>query len=422
MRDKEFIDLLIHITEAISQGDYNRAQELFELTKEGEYPPEISSLAESFGMMLVKIEAREFHLKETIKELQRTKAELEVARQRLALENKGLRQSLRGRFSPKRIIGQSRKMQEIIEQTERLADLPVNVLITGETGTGKELIAKTLHYNGIRKDGPFVAINCSAIPDSLFESELFGIEKGVATGVGKRIGRIEQAHGGTLFLDEIGDMPLSSQAKILRVLEEGEVLRVGGKSPVSVDIRIVAATNRDLRREIEQRRFREDLYFRIKVVNIHLPPLRERVEDIPILLNNFLRIYSHKFGRGGMKFSTEAMNCLKKYPWPGNVRELENEVERLVALAPYSVIRIEDLSQEILSSCGKMSTGEGDEVQMHSLEGVLNLQEMEQLLIKKALERTNNNKSQAARLLGISREGLRKKMARYGLVIRTLSK
>ncbi len=408
---KNLINILIEITEAISQGKYDRAQQLFELTKEGEYPSEISSLAESFGMMLVRVEAREFHLKETIKELKRIRAELEIARQRLAIENKGLKQTLRGRFSPKRIIGQSRVMQEIIEQTERLADLPVNVLITGETGTGKELIAKTLHYNGIRKDGPFVAINCSAVPESLFESELFGIEKGVATGVGKRIGRIEQAHTGTLFLDEIGDMPLPSQAKVLRVLEEGEVLRVGGKKPTPVDIRIVAATNRDLKQEIKEGRFREDLYFRIKVVNIHLPPLRERKDDIPLLLTTFLKLYCHKFGREGMKFSRESLFYLKNYDWPGNVRELENEVERVVALAPYSIIRPEDLSQEILSGLRKKDLDSSKS--FGETEEILNIQEMEKILIKRALKKVNNNKSQAARLLGITREGLRKKMMRY---------
>ncbi|WP_461833105.1 sigma-54 interaction domain-containing protein [Desulfothermus sp.] len=408
---KRLILLLIKITEAISKGSYDEAQKLFELTKEDKYPEEITSLAESFGLMLVKVEAREFHLKEIIKELEKAKAELEIARQKLALENKDLKQTIKGTFTPKRIIGQSRIMQQIFAQCERLADLPVNVLITGETGTGKELVAKTLHYNGIRRDGPFVAINCTAIPESLFESELFGIEKGVATGVTKRIGRIEQADGGTLFLDEIGDMPLSAQAKILRVLEEGEIVRIGGKKAIPLDIRVIAATNKDLKDEIKKGNFREDLYFRIKVVNIHLPPLRDRKDDIPLLLNTFLKIYCSKFGRENMKFSEKAMHYLKNYSWPGNVRELENEVERVVALAPFNVIRPEDLSEEITSSIKDYMPEYRDIIPLEN--EIFNLQEMEKIIIKKALLKTNNNKSKAAKLLGITREGLRKKLARY---------
>ena len=410
MNHKDLIDRLITITEKIALGQYGEAKALFEMTKKGSYPPDINALAEAFGLMLVRVEAREFHLKQTIDHLKKVQAELQLAKEKLARENIGLRQSVYRHFSPKRIIGQSKAIVEVVEKALKLADMPVSVLITGETGTGKELIAKILHYNGIRRDKPFIAVNCTAIPDTLFESELFGIEKGVATGVDRRIGRIEQANGGTLFLDEIGDMPLMSQAKILRVLEERTVTRVGGSKSIPVDVRIIAATNKDLKKEVKEGRFREDLYFRINVVHIHIPPLRERKDDIPLLLNNFLRIYSQRYGRKNMRFSQEAMEILKKYSWPGNVRELENEVERLVALAPYDEIRPEDLSEDIRQGFSQ------DSVSVSPLSPPCSIAEMEKKLIFDTLKYTGNNKSEAAKILGISREGLRKKLQKYGLI------
>ncbi len=407
---KEPISRLIDITKKIAFGHYKEARHLFDLTKKADYPRDINALAEAFGLMLVRVEAREFHLKQTIDHLKKIQAELEIAKEKLTRENIGLRQSIYGHFFPKRIIGQSKAIINIVEQAIRLSDMPVNVLITGETGTGKELIAKVLHYNGIRRDKPFIAVNCTAIPDTLFESELFGIEKGVATGVNRRIGRIEQANGGTLFLDEIGDMPPMSQAKILRVLEEKKVTRVGGDKAISVDVRIIAATNKDLKKEVLEGRFREDLYFRINVVHIHIPPLRERRDDIILLLNNFLKIYSQKYGRSNMRFSEDALKILKKYHWPGNVRELENEVERLVALAPHDEIRPEDISEDIIqglhySDLSLKSTSKTP----------CSIAEMEKRLIIDTLKYTNNNKTEAAKILGITREGLRKKMHRYGI-------
>jgi transcriptional regulator with PAS, ATPase and Fis domain len=296
---------------------------------------------------------------------------------------------------------------DILKQVEKIADTPVNVLITGETGTGKELIAKSLHYNSARSTGPFIALNCTAIPDSIIESELFGIEKGVATGVERRIGRIEQANGGTLFLDEIGDMPLGSQAKILRVLEERELVRVGGKRPIPVDIRVIAATNKDLRHEVEQGAFRKDLYFRLNVVHLQIPPLRERQEDIPLLMKTFLEMHAHRMGRRPLPCSHEAMECLKIYTWPGNVRELEHEAERLVALASSPTITREDLSYEIRQAEATRFSGQfnsGDD-----------LRKREKELILKTLAGSVGNKTEAARRLGISREGLRKKIKRYGI-------
>ncbi len=335
----------------------------------------------------------------------RLNMELTAAREMLAYENTNLKHNLRGKFSPTRILGSSRLMMEIVDKVGKVSDLPVNVLISGETGTGKELIAKAIHYNGASPGKPFVAINCSAIPETIFESEMFGIEKGVATGVDKRIGKIEQAGGGTLFLDEIGDMPLSSQAKILRVIEERRVDRVGGREPIPVDIRIIAATNKDLKHEIGKGNFRGDLFYRLNVVNIHIPALRERKEDIPLLLGYFLQQCTVKFGRPRMRFSPDVVEVLKGYHWPGNVRELENEVERAMALSVSDIICLQDISEDIVN-CGSCPVHEPPS---------MSVTDAEKGLIKRVLSEADGNKSKASRLLGISREGLRKKIKRFGL-------
>ncbi len=405
---KVLLNKLVTLCRDMSGGRYAGADALFELTKKtGRYPEEIRELAEAFGMMVVKVEARDFHSGNLIEQLEAARAELEAAREKLARDNVHLKRSLGEHYWPGRIIGRSRAMQALMAEVEKVADTPVNVLITGETGTGKELIARALHYNGARSAGPFIALNCTAIPESLLESELFGIEKGVATGIERRTGRIEQAHGGTLFLDEIGDMPLSSQAKVLRILEDREVLRVGGEKPVPVDIRIVTATNKDLKEEVGEARFREDLYFRVKVVQLHIPPLRERPDDIPLLLKSFLEIATVRMGRGPMELSPEALDILVRYPWPGNVRELENEVERVVALASNPVIRPEDLSWEMrYGEAGRQALGG------HLPE---NLREAEGCIIRKVLSDSGNNKTEAARRLGISREGLRKKLKKLAV-------
>jgi len=393
----------------VSRGRYGNVRELFELTKKtGLYPEDIRELAEAFGMMLVKVEAREFHGRKLIESLEKTQAELYLARERLARENAGLRRTLGKNYPPRRIIGRSRRMQDLLAEVDRVADKPVSVLITGETGTGKELIARALHYNGARSEGPFIALNCTAIPETLLESELFGIEKGVATGIDRRAGRIEQAHGGTLFLDEIGDMPLTSQAKILRVLEDREVVRLGARKPIAVDIRIVTATNKNLKEETARGRFREDLYFRINVVHLHIPPLRQRPEDIPLLLRSFLDLSVRKMGRSPMEFSPEAMECMKRYSWPGNVRELENEVERVVALASSRTVLPEDLSRAV-----REGGGPGILPAASKKEG---LQAAGKNVIISTLAEEGGNRTRTARRLGISREGLRKKMIRYGIV------
>lgn len=404
MRDpNRLLKYLIDLCEEISKGHYTKIEELFELTKEGKYPQRVTELAEAFGMMMVKVEAREYRLEQVIDDLKKAKAELSDAKDRLFRENIHLKQTLRHRFVPSRMLGVNPQIVGLLKKVEKIADTPLNILITGETGTGKELIAKTIHYNSSRSEKPFVVLNCSAIPETIFESEIFGIEKGVATGVEKRIGKIEQSDGGTLFLDEIGDMPLQSQAKILRVIEDHELERVGGRKTIPVDIRIVAATNKDLSKEVEEETFREDLFYRLNVINLHIPPLRERKDDIPLLAGFFLEQCTKKLDRQKMRFTPDVISRFKAYPWPGNVRELENEVERAVALSYSDTITVDNLSE----SLGKFSIEERQEKKLTSVK------EAEILLIRKTLEEVKGNKTKAARILGLSREGLRKKMKRY---------
>jgi DNA-binding NtrC family response regulator len=338
---------LARLADDLAMNRTVNTETLFELTKAGEYPKEIVALAESFGMMLVKVEAREYRLEETLEELRRTNTLLEQAKKHLARENAGLKKTLGRQFTPTGVIGKSAAIRKVLGQVKRVADTPVNVLFTGETGTGKSLIAKTLHFMSERAQGPFVALNCTAIPENLVESELFGIEKGVATNVEAREGRIEQAHNGTLFLDEVGDMPITAQAKLLKVLDEREVTRVGGRKAKRVDIRIIAATNKDLKEAVEKGDFREDLYYRLNVVHLRIPSLRERREDVPLLLHAFLERHAKAFGRAGLRFAPGVVSLLQAYDWPGNVRELDNEVERAAALCYGEEITLPDLSDHV---------------------------------------------------------------------------
>ncbi len=344
---QELLETMEKVCHDLAWGRYERADRLFEMTAEKAYPEQIARLAESFGLMLVKVEAREFRMEQVMSELKKTAKKLELSRKQLLKDNAGLRKGLMKRFSSRRILGKSPEILKILDQVKRIADTSVNVVITGETGTGKELIAKALHYNSFRRTGPFLAVNCSAIPEGLFESEFFGIEKGVATGVSRRAGIFEQAVGGTLLLDEITELPMTCQGKILRVLEERKLTRVGGSRLIPVDVRLVAATNKDLEEEVRSGRLREDLYFRLNVVNLSLPPLRRRTEDIPLLLKSIMEVDCLQNNCEPPKISKQAMDALLKYPWPGNVRQLKNEVERLVALYSSCEIRPEDLSAEI---------------------------------------------------------------------------
>lgn len=334
------------------------------------------------------------------------------AQERLQLENIALREEVQKEYEEGRIIGQSESILKLLQQVKSVARSPTNVMIYGETGTGKELVAKTIHYLSPRKDMTFVPVNSTAIPENLVESEFFGIEAGVATGVKKHIGYFEQADGGTLFIDEIGDMPLSSQAKILRVLQERSFRRVGGTKEISVDVRVIVATNKNLEQEIQNGHFREDLYFRLNVLELRLPPLRNRRDDIPLLVNYFVKKYETKLETKIKGFSTKAMRLLMEYDWPGNVRELENSVERAITLAgDGAIIQPEDLPHKIIESTPNMALPSA--ISADSLRGAVD--NLERHLIHDALEKYRWNKSEVARKLGISRLGLQKKMDRLGI-------
>jgi two-component system response regulator HydG len=301
------------------------------------------------------------------------------------------------------IIGKDPKMQVIYKLIEDVSPTDASVLIQGETGTGKELVARAVHIQSLRKDRPFMVINCSAYPATLLESELFGHEKGAFTGaIRQKPGRFEQANGGTVFLDEVGEIALSAQIKLLRVLQSRKLQRIGGEKVVSVDVRIIAATNKDLFQEVEKGRFREDLLYRLNVIPILLPPLRERPNDIPILARHFLRKFAEDQGKDVRELSSEAMRLLLDYPWPGNVRELENSIEHATVLAKAPLIEVADLPSKLSDSFSSASAG-----------SQLTIMENEKILLKETLERCNWNKKKAAQYLGISRPALYDKLKRY---------
>jgi transcriptional regulator with GAF, ATPase, and Fis domain len=301
-------------------------------------------------------------------------------------------------------------MQKVFELIEKVADTNATVLITGESGVGKELVARAIHYNSSRKDSPLVVVNCGAIPETLLESELFGYEKGAFTGAtGTRYGRFELAHGGSMFLDEIGDMSFNLQVKLLRVLQEKTFERVGGSKSVNVDVRIIAATNRVLDDLVRDGKFREDLYYRLNVVPIHLPPLRERRQDIPLLLNYFLERSNKINGAQIDGCSEEAMSVMMNYDYPGNVRELQNLIERVVVLKKKGIIDLEDLPEKIYLAEQKQS-----HLEIEKGYDTL-VSNFEKSLILQALQETNGVKSKAAQVLSLNRTTLIEKMKRLGI-------
>ncbi len=338
----------------------------------------------------------------------------------LKRENKSLKKELKTRYGFENIVGSSKAMQEVFGLVEKVADTDSTVLITGESGTGKELIAHAIHYASDRKDGPFIPVNCAAIPEELLESELFGHEKGAFThAIKTRIGRFELANKGTIFLDEIGEMSPSLQVKLLRVLQERKFERVGGVKTISVDIRVVSATNQDLEIAVKEGRFREDLFYRLNVIPIHVPPLRERRSDIPLLAKHFLKKYCSGKKRCVEGITDEALDILTRYDWPGNVRELENIMERMVILANGKMITKDDLPYQILEKTGGVP-GQAIPGDLEFPEDGLSLSqavsELEKRLILKALERTGGVKNRAAKLLKMNRTTLIEKMKKLGLM------
>ncbi|MDB9822781.1 sigma-54 dependent transcriptional regulator [Deltaproteobacteria bacterium] len=332
---------------------------------------------------------------------------------RLREENRQLRENLGSQFDRQNIIGRSPAMVKLLETVAQVAPSEATVLVTGDSGTGKEMIAGAIHFNSPRKDAPFVKINCAAITETLLESEIFGHEKGAFTGAHrKKEGRFYQAHGGSIFLDEISEMSLAMQVKLLRVIQEREFNRVGGEEVIKVDVRMIAATNRDLLEEIDRGKFREDLYYRLNVVNLKMPPLRERREDIPLLAQHFLRMFSEKNRKQIKGLTPQAMDLLLKYSWPGNVRELMNAIERGVVLSRSDYLNEEDLPLILLED----NSLDREIISKKTLPADIPLEEVEKGSILNTLESTGGNKSEAARRLGITRKTLHKKLKKYGLM------
>ena len=326
---------------------------------------------------------------------------LDLVRETLEDENRALKQRMLRDYSDRLMVGDSPKMQRVIDLVARVADSQASVIIRGESGTGKEMVARLIHGNSPRRDGPFVAINCAALPETLLESELFGIERGVATGVEARPGKFELAKGGTIFLDEIGDIPLTLQAKLLRVLQEREVEKLGGgRRKIPIDVRILSATHRGLEEMIEKGEFRQDLYYRLKVVEIVLPPLRERKDDIPKLVRFFLDKYGKREGLKDVRITQEALQKLMRYPFPGNVRELENLIEGALALTTDPVIDPGDLLMPESAAPGGERELSGDLPTLYELEG---------RYIARVLAFTKGNMSKAAKILGLDRKTLYRK-------------
>ena len=340
-----------------------------------------------------------------------------ISMYRVIKENRRLRNAVTSRYSFGNIIGKSKQMNKVFDTIRKVAPTGATVLIEGESGTGKELVAKSIHFNSTRRDGPFVAVNCAALAESLLESELFGHEKGAFTGaMAMKKGRFERADGGTLFLDEIGELSPGLQVKLLRVLQEKVIERVGGTKVMSVNIRVIAATNKDLKQEMQAGRFREDLYYRLNVVNIVLPPLSQRREDIRLLLEHFLKKYANerRSGTPVAGIDPEAEKLFFDYSWPGNVRELENIIERVVILSTGNMITVKDLPQSFRQNVH-------DNLYLESIPSDAKLYDtlllIEKAMIVRAMELSGNVQSRAAELLGIGKSGLNQKIKKYTLEI-----
>jgi len=339
---------------------------------------------------------------------------------RLRHQVEGLLAEQRQRYAIDQIVGRSKVLREVFTLIRKVAATPnTTVLITGESGTGKDLVAKVIHHRSARRGEPMVEINCAAIPEHLLESELFGHERGSFTGAGERkLGLVERASGGTLFLDEVGDMPLELQAKLLRLLENRTIRRVGGVDDIAVDLRVIAATNRDLSERVDEGAFRPDLYYRLNVLPIHLPPLRERHGDADLLVRYFLDRLNREMGKQVRTIGDAALAALAAYPWPGNVRELRNVVERAHILADGERIEVNDLPVEVCRAAGASPSSPiaTDTIAFGLPEQGIDLEEVERRLLTDALERTDGNQTQAAALLGLGRDALRYRMKKFGML------
>jgi DNA-binding NtrC family response regulator len=330
------------------------------------------------------------------------------ASRRMEAENVSLRAQLDRKFGMENLIGESSPMQQVFDVVQQVAPSRATVLITGETGTGKELVAHAIHNLSPRKNGPFIAVHAAALSSTLLESELFGHEKGAFTGaVERRIGRFELADGGTIFLDEIGEIEPAMQVKILRVLEERAFERVGGQKTVNVDVRLIAATNKDLRKQVAEGKFRDDLFYRLSVVAVNLPPLRERREDVPLLVASFLAEFSRENNKNVTEMTQEAVNVLMAYDWPGNVRELRNTIEQMVVLSRSERLTVRDVPA--------MIRGAADLTKISVVRTGMTVEEAERQLIVQALKEMNGNRTQAAAKIGMSRRTLHRKLKKYDL-------
>jgi two-component system response regulator AtoC len=335
-------------------------------------------------------------------------------RERLRKENKLLREEVKKEYSFENIVSKNKKMQSIFEVIKKVAQYKSTILITGESGTGKELVARALHYHSDRSQNPFIPVNCGAIPENLLESELFGHAKGAFTdAIRTKKGLFEEADDGTLFLDEIGELPAQLQVKLLRVLQDGEIRRVGESKSIQIDVRIIAATVKNLAKEVNEGRFREDLFYRLNVLPIHLPPLRERKEDIPLLVNHFIKKYAQSLSKNVVGIHPKALERFMNYSWYGNVRELENMIERAIVLTDRDQIELENLPIEVQDFQDKiqMTPLSEDEYSIKKASKVLEMN-----LIKKALKKTKGNHTHAAKILEISHRALLYKIKEYGIL------
>lgn len=395
-----------------------------ELLKEAkaQYPELLFMMITAFGTTETAVEAMKLGAYDYIlKPFKIDEVRINIANalrsKNLEVENRVLKRELTKEYSFQSLVGNSEPMHRIFELVRRVSQTPTNVLITGESGTGKEVVAKAIHYNGLLKEKPFITINCGAIPESLMESEMFGHKKGSFTGaIADKQGLFEAADSGTLFLDEVGELPLTIQVKLLRAIQERVIRRVGGTDDMKVEVRIIAATNRDLEDMVKQGTFRQDLYYRLNVINIRTPALRERSEDIPLLANHFLKKYNERLAKSIQGISDEAMAMLRKYDYPGNVRELENIIERTVALEGGATILPESLPPFVNTPSGrKMASSNEIVVTEEGLDLDKVIGQIEKEILVKAIHAAGGIKKRAAKLLNITFRSMRYRVEKYNL-------